>query len=41
MGTFLRSRMDVVVLGDLYAELEVPEIEARRSAEHLVARNGH
>jgi carbamoyltransferase len=39
--TFLRSRMDVLVLGDLYAELEVPGIEARRSAEHLVARNGH
>ncbi|MDP9247451.1 MAG: carbamoyltransferase [Candidatus Dormibacteraeota bacterium] len=39
--TFLRSRMDVLVLGDLYAELGVPGIEARRSAEHLVARNGH
>jgi carbamoyltransferase len=39
--TFLRSRMDVLVLGDLYAELAVPGIEAGRSAEHLVARNGH
>jgi carbamoyltransferase len=41
VDTFLRSRMDVLVLGNLYAEQRTADTAARPSAEHLVARNGH
>jgi carbamoyltransferase len=41
VDTFLRSRMDVLVLGNLYAEQRTADTAARPTAEHLVARNGH
>jgi carbamoyltransferase len=41
VDTFLRSKMDVLVLGNLYAEQSTANTAATPSAEHLVARNGH
>jgi carbamoyltransferase len=41
VDTFLRTRMDVLVLGNLFAEQRTGEAAARPTTEHLVSHNGH